>query len=93
MTDVVRHLRALLGSTVQDFFVEDADTGYWNDNNESIIGTGAGGGSAGSRGDERGADMPDFIGDEELLDDEFAASRGGGILYVCSPTGYMEDTI
>lgn len=91
MTGAARHLRALLGSTVRDFFVED--TGYWNDNNESIKGVGAGGGIFQSQGDDRGADMPDWLSDNDLSLEEFREARGGGIFYVCRPTGYMEDTI
>ena len=94
MTSVVRHLKALLVRETEAFFMlEENIDSPWNARDEAVTGEGIGGDSIVSRGDVRGADMPEWISEEALISNEQEKSRGGGFLSVCSQTGYMEDMI
>lgn len=86
MTSVVRHLRAILERQARAFFAEQ-DTRIFNEGSED------GRGGIWRFDWENGADLPDYIRDDEVIWDEQYHARGGGVFYRCRPTGYMEDCI
>lgn len=88
MTSVVRHLRALLHRQIRAFFAECIE-----DSDERADGWGRGDGSIQSSGRKCGASLHEWVNNDDLRWEEDRLARGGGLFYVCNPSGYMEDTI
>lgn len=81
--NIKRHLQTLLFDMKISFYGEGDCV------DESYSGSGDGSGSTLSCGEKNGADVPDWVGPADIR--MFEYEYEGGFLFVCRPTGYMED--
>lgn len=84
--NIKRHLRPLVFEMEIAFF---GDGEYGRD--EINTGGGDGSGATLSCGEKNGADVPDWVGSADIR--MFEHEYEGGFLFVCRPTGYMEDRV